>query len=285
MKVDGKAIAQELLDQLKQDVAKRTQQNNIPHLVIVLVGTDPASESYVKQKVLKAEFIGAKATVRRFPETVSQTELEATIQHVNNDNNVHGVIVQRPLPPHLNSKHIDKLTNPTKDIDAFLPNSPYTMPLAAAVIVILEHIYGSIKESRTIVEHNFTQWLQSQSIVIMGKGATGGGPVIELLKQKGIKPLVIDSKTQDRETKLKKADIIVAAVGKQGILKAKDIKKGAILICVGMEKGKDGKLHGDYEPKDIEHIASFYTPVPGGVGPVNVTMLLQNLIQATKQQT
>lgn len=302
MKIDGKVIATSILDKLKQDVEKLREKNIIPHLVIVLVGNDPASESYVKQKVIRSEAIGAKVTLLRFPESVSQEELETTMQQLNNDNNVHGVIVQRPLPPQLDDERINKLTTVNKDIDAFLPNSPFTMPLAAAVVVILEKIYqvysssevppkadesrsSNTNSSRFNSNNNFIHWLQSQSIAIIGKGSTGGGPVIELLKQKGINPIVIDSKTQDRENKLKKADIIIAAVGKQGILKVKDIKKGAILVCVGMGKGEDGKLHGDYEPNEVEHIASYYTPVPGGVGPVNVAMLLKNLIQAAKMQS
>lgn len=130
----------------------------------------------------------------------------------------------------------------------------------------------------------FKTWLQSQNIILLGKGPTGGGPILKYLKTLHITPHLIDSKTKDANQLIKQADIIITAVGKN-VLKPKSLKQDVILISVGLFKGADGKLHGDYEEKEIEHLASFYTPTPGGVGPVNVAMLMDNLITAAEKQT
>ena len=127
-----------------------------------------------------------------------------------------------------------------------------------------------------------TQWLKSRSIVVIGKGETGGRPIIQLFKQMEIEPTVIDSKTSNPEQFTKNADIIISAVGKPNVIEPRMIKKNSILISIGLSKGKDGKLHGDYDEEKIKNIASFYTPTPGGVGPVNVAMLLENLVTAAE---
>lgn len=275
MRIDGKALAQGIFDELRQRVTLLKEKNIIPHLVIFLVGDDPASQVYVKQKVLKAEAIGAKATVYNLPSTVESVKLLSAIQQCSNDSNVHGIIVQRPLPPHTDPQKINQAVDTVKDIDSFRSDSPYPMPLAASVLFILEQI--AIQEKQKLLP-----FLQSKTIVVMGKGETGGGPTIELLQTMGLVPHVIDSKTNNPDAIIKIADIIVAAIGKSGILKTESLKQGVILIAVGMHKGPDGKLHGDFEESDVANIASFYTPVPGGVGPVNVAMLLKNLITAAE---
>lgn len=268
MKIDGKEIAQNILASLK----KRTdllKKNVTPHLVIILVGNDPASESYVKQKVQKGEAIGIKVTVKNYQLPIINYQLLEAIEQLNNDSNVHGIIVQQPLPSHIDVAATINAVNPQKDVDGFHPNSKFPMPLAVAVLKILDNVNKN--------------W-QTKKIVIIGKGETGGGPVIKTLRDLGVQPLIIDSKTQNAQELTKTADIIISSVGKPNIVKADAIKKGVILISVGLHKGSDGKLHGDYEESEIADIAGFYTPTPGGVGPVNVACLLENLIQATEQQ-
>jgi len=154
------------------------------------------------------------------------------------------------------------------------------MPLATAVLKILEKIHSS---TPGVEPRNFINWLKSKKIVIIGKGETGGGPIIKMLKKINIEFKVIDSKTKTPEKFTKTADIVISAVGKPNILTAKMVKKGVILISVGLYRGKDKNLHGDYTEEKIKNIASFYTPTPGGVGPVNVICLLENLIQATRK--
>ncbi len=311
MKIDGKAIAQEIFDKLIKRVEKLKKKNITPKLAVILVGNDPASLAYVRQKDLKAQAIGAKAIVKHLATSIQQLELEKMVEQLNNDKNVHGIIIQRPLPEHIDEEAIDELVVKEKDIDAFLKDSPFVMPLANAVLKILEHVYTQVRGAdeifsvrimsengtgknsrllRTAEQKNFvsdlstfTDWLKAKNIVVIGKGKTGGGPTIELLRKMGIEVQIIDSKTKNPNAITQNADIIISTVGKSNILTSDTIKKGVILVGVGMFKGVDGKLHGDYEISDIENKAVFYTPIPGGVGPVNVACLLENLVLAAEK--
>ncbi len=279
MKIDGKKLAEDIFIHLQQQIEDLKKGNIVPHVAIIVIGQDPASISYVRQKEKKAEAIGARVTIFRFQETISQEELLEKITLLNNDAGIHGIIVQRPLPKHIDSNTVNQITNPKKDIDAFHSDTPFAMPLAAAVINILKYIY-TINRKHT--KSDFLDWLKKKNIVVIGKGETGGGPVIAKLQSVRIIPSIIDSKTKDPETFTKNADIIISTVGKQNILQSHTLKPGVILIGVGMQRGSDGKLHGDYEEEQIKNIASFYTPIPGGVGPVNVAMLLLNLVKAAE---
>lgn len=280
MKIGGKEIASQIFEETAKSVGKLKEKDIVPHLAIILVGNDPASETYVRQKKLKGEAIGARVTVLNYESGIRNLELIKTIEQLNNDNNIHGIIIQRPLPQHIDPMLINQSVDPQKDVDAFQSSSPFKMPLAAAVLIILEHIYNSINKN----DQKFIDWLRIKNIIVMGKGQTGGRPTIESLKQLGVEPLIIDSKTQNSEYLIKQADIIICAVGKPRIIQPQMLKHGVILIAVGMFKGTDGKLHGDYEEEGIKDIASFYTPIPGGVGPINVAFLLTNLIQACELQ-
>lgn len=269
MIIDGREIARKIFEDLKKRVGELREKNIIPHLTIILLGNDPSSESYVRQKELKAANIGALTTVYNLPVTINQEQLLSTIEQLNNDNHVHGIIVQRPLPPHIDPTKIDEAVRSEKDVDGFRHNSPFLPPLGIAVYKILTQV-GK---------------LSNKKIVIMGKGKTGGSPVMQVLKQRDIPFTLTDSKTENPEKIISEADIIVAAVGKPNIITKTMIKKGVVLIGIGMHKGEDGKLHGDYDEEQIKDIASFYTPIPGGVGPVNVAMLLSNLVTAAEKNT
>ncbi len=282
MRINGKEIAAKVFADLKKRVEELAKDGVVPHVVIILVGNDPASIAYVRQKELKAAEIGGKSTLIQFDLSVSQDKLLKTIEQLNNDNNVHGIIVQRPLPPQINNIEVNLAVDPKKDIDAFHPQTLFPMPLAAAVLKVLEKVHGSTPGVDAQKPQGFVDWLKTKNIVVMGKGETGGGPVITLLKKMNIEPIVIDSKTQNPESITKHADIIVATVGKPGLLTPDMLKKGVILLAVGMHRGKDGKLHGDYNENEILNIAAAYTPIPGGIGPVNVAMLLTNLVKASK---
>ena len=263
MKIDGRKIAKEIFEELKVKVKKLRTKNIIPTLVIILIGNDPASTSYIEQKDLRAEEIGAKTTIINLESRVKNSELKKLIEKLNNDKTVHGIIVQQPLPSHINIKEITETINPKKDVDGFHPNSKFQPPIGLAVLEILK-----------------PESLKNKNIVVTGKGETGGQPVIQMFKKIGINPAVIDSKTEKPETLTKNADIIISAVGKPSVIKPDMIKRGVILVSIGLHKGTDGKLHGDYEEDQIKDLALFYTPTPGGVGPVNVAMLLKNLVYA-----
>lgn len=279
MRIDGRKIAKSILEDLRERVATLKKKGITAHLAIILVGHDPASEAYVNQKVKKTEEIGAKATVVRRESGIRNQELEELIEAFNEEPTVHGIIVQRPLPEHIDVETIDRAVDPAKDVDGFCPQTPFTMPLAVAVIKILETVYAS---TPGVDARNFQKWLQSKLFTVIGKGRTGGGPIIKSLKALGVAPLIIDSRTTNSKRITKNADIVISAVGKPNVVASSMLKRGMILISVGLHKGTDGKLHGDYEEDDIKDIASFYTPTPGGVGPVNVAMLLKNLVEATE---
>lgn len=261
MKINGRKIAREILDELKIKVQKL---NVIPTLAIILVGDNPQSVAYIEQKELKATRIGAKVIINKLDEKISESELLQIVQNLNNDSSIHGIIIQRPVP-NISSEKLDRAVTPEKDVDGFNSASNFEPPIAKAIIKILKS-----------VEPNFA----NKKIAIIGRGETGGKPIIKTFQKMGVEFSVVDSKTENGELTTESADIIISAVGKPNILNSETIKKGSIILSVGLHKGSDGKLHGDYNEEEIEKVASFYTPTPGGVGPVNVAMLLQNLVEA-----
>jgi len=282
MRLSGKEISQKLYADLQKRVAKLQKKNITPHLVVILVGENPASVAYVRQKQKNGEEIGAKVTVLNYKTDITTEELEEKVNLLNIDPFVHGILIQRQLPEQIDVNRLEMLTDPQKDIDGFHPKSPYTLPLPLAVVKILEEVYVLETKHKTA---GFKKWLQSQNIALLGKGPTGGGPIIEYLKTLNVTPQLIDSKTKNPEGILKRADIVISAVGRENTIKTKDLKQGVILISVGINRNKENKLHGDYDEEAIANIASYYTPTPGGVGPVNVAMLWENLLTATEQQT
>ncbi|MGH7202923.1 MAG: bifunctional 5,10-methylenetetrahydrofolate dehydrogenase/5,10-methenyltetrahydrofolate cyclohydrolase [Candidatus Levyibacteriota bacterium] len=297
MKLTGKTITDHLYTNLQERVKNLAKRNIQPHLVVLLVGSDPASMAYIKQKQKQAEFIGAKVTVMSFPTTITTGELVEKIELLNVDPFVHGILIQRPLPEHIDAELLAHKTNPEKDIDGFHPDSPYTLPLPLAILKILEYIYSNrhpkqnegsqTKKDSSVSSQNdkFRSWLQTQNIVVLGKGETGGQPIIAYLQKHKLNPQVIDSKTKNSESMIQEADIVISAVGKAEVIKAEDLKSNAILLGVGMRSGEGKKLHGDFDEEAVENKVSVYTPTPRGVGPVNVAMLMENLVTATEKQT
>ena len=284
MKVDGKLIAESILKNLKREVSSLKKQKVTPHLAIILIGHNHASLSYVNQKKQKAELIGAKTTIYHFEDDVSLEKIEKLVRKLNNDLKVHGIIIQRPLPPHIGEEFARNIVTKEKDVDGFLPNSRFDEPIAEAVLEILKTIFLDVQLKKSqeegLVCKTVTEWLKSKQIVVVGKGDTGGRPVINLFKKMKIEPVVVDSKTPNPGKIIKSADILISTVGKP-VIRSNEVKNGAIVIGIGMHKKEEsGKLYPDYDQEEISKIASYYSPVPGGVGPVNVAMLLKNLIFA-----
>lgn len=269
MKIDGKEIADNIIQLLKTRVNILLQKGVTPHIYIITFGQNPNTESYLKQKLLKAEQIGVKITIERFEENVSSQTILDMINKLNNDQSVNGIIVQRPMPINFSEEEFSNAIIKEKDIDGFRNDSVFEVPVAEAVFELLKH--AGIE--------NF----EAKNVVLVGKGTTAGKPITDLFTKKGIKFSLVDSKTENENEIFKNADIIVSSVGRK-ILNKENIKPGVILIGVGMHMD-DGKLKGDYEDEEVESIASFYTPTPGGVGPVNVTMLMKNLVEAAENQT
>jgi methylenetetrahydrofolate dehydrogenase (NADP+)/methenyltetrahydrofolate cyclohydrolase len=296
MLIDGKLLAAKILENLKKRVGHLSQEKNkTPHLGVIVVGEDPATASYVRQKKRMGEQIGGTVSVYNYSQTIKESELQQNIDFLQKEGGLDGLIIQLPLPKQLHEEELTNRVDREKDVDGFREDSEFDEPIAIAVIRILEEIY-EIEESKpeekrirggvTRVEEpeEFTQWLMSQKVVVMGKGKTGGKPIITIMKKYGIEPTIIDSKTKNPEEITRQADILVCAVGNKGtIINESMIKKNAILIAIGMSLGADGKLHGDYDPEEIADKAAYYTPVPGGVGPVNAAMLLVNVVTAVEK--
>lgn len=275
MEIKGTEIAHAIYEDLKTQVETLKTHGIIPQLVVLLVGENPSSIAYVNQKKIWAEYIGAAVSIEEYAVDISQTVLEERITQLNADPSVHAVLIQIPLPAQLDAQKLTEMVTPSKDIDGFHPASPFTPPLAAAVITTLTHIMKREGESMDIYE-----WLQKKKIVLIGKGKAGGKPVHELLTKKHIPHTVIDSTTNNPKASMQNADIIITAVGKRHVVTADALKKGVILIGVGMNLDANKKLYGDFTTEEIRDIASYYTPTPKGIGPINVACLLKNLVQA-----
>lgn len=279
MRIDGKQIAENLLSTLTDTVARQKEQGIAPTLGVILVGDNPASLSYIKQKQKAAEKIGAVVKFLQFPATIPFETIKATIEQWNRDTSMHGIIIQRPLPPE-RSDLIPLLTmvKKEKDVDGFVPGSPFPVPVAAAIVKILETIYPL--EAGNTHEATFDHWIQNHCTVVIGRGETAGKPIADEFEKRGCLLSIVHSQTTHPREVIKKANIVVSCVGKSRVVTADMITPGTILISVGIWRDTEDKLHGDYEEEEIGGVASYYTPTPGGVGPVNVACLMQNLVKA-----
>ncbi len=275
MKIDGKAIAEKMLADLAGQVAKLKEIGVTPTMVVILVGDNPASLSYIKQKEKAAERIGAKLILKTYDLGLKTEELTSIIKQFNTDPSVHGIIIQRPLPE--SSIDFTSALHSTvvqKDIDGFMPGSPFEVPVANAVFEILDFIRSHPAKTGRV------RPFQELQIVVIGRGETAGKPIADLLIQKGCNVTVVHSQTTNPDEIIKSADIVISCVGKPNVVRRDNIKKDVVLISVGIWRDTDGKLHGDYDENAIADVAIFFTPTPGGVGPVNVACLMQNLVKA-----
>ena len=257
---DGNAHKARILEQLAKTL--QTSKSK-PTLGIIQVGNDPASSSYIKMKEQAAQRIGARFLYKKFKESVNKDVIISQIHIWNHNKNVTGVLVQLPLPEQLQEKEIIAEIEPTKDVDGLHPRTKFAGPAAAAISYILEEAGVEIP---------------GRKIVVIGSGKTAGEPIISYLLYKGARVTIVGKDTKNAKEIIKQAHILVTAVGKPDFyLKGKDIQKGAVLIGVGIRRDKKGKLIGDYDEKSVAKVASFYTPTPGGVGPITVAMLMKNL--------
>ena len=296
MRIDGKALAESIFTDLTQQVVLLKKQNITPTLVVILVGDDQESLAYIHQKQKATERIGGKFIFEQLPKTAQTKEVLARVAMYNKDPSVHGLIVQRPLPPHIDPS-INQMVDPKKDVDGFVKNSLFEVPIVKAIFNILDQVFvlsSPRRRGSALLSENqnrfpvkpgmtFVDWLHSQRIIIIGRGETAGKPIVEAFAKQQCATSVINSQTPNPKEMMKTADIIISCVGKRNIVTADALKPGVILISVGLSRGEDGKLHGDYEENDVKNIASFYTPTPGGVGPLNIASLMQNLVLAAQK--
>lgn len=262
MRVNGKKIADTILEELKKKVAESEIE---PTLAIIQVGNLQESSAYIREKKRAGKKIGVKVIHDYLPDATGEAEISQKISKYNTAASIQSIIVQLPLPSHINSDNVISKISPTKDVDGFLPSSPHQPPVACAVLKVLQ--IGPI----------FLKKLRSKQIVIIGRGRTGGKPLMQTFNKMEIPYTLIHSQTKNPVQTMRTADIIISCVGKPHIVTSAKIKSGVILISVGVYRAEDGKLHGDYEEAEIKDKAAFYTPTPGGIGPLTVACLLQNV--------
>jgi len=268
MKINGNKIAETILLDLKKKINDLKKQGTTPKLAIILIGEDPISKSYIRQKETTAKKLGLGTVFLNLPSSIIKEDLKEKVEEFNNDSSINGIIIQRPLPSQIDIDFATNIIVKNKDVDGFREDSFFESPISQAVLEILKEIYPE----------NLKEILKTKKIAVIGKGETGGEPIIKLLKEQGIDPIIIDTKTQNPETLISKSDIIISTVGKPNVINTKDLKQNVILIGVGMYKDESGKFQADYNQDEIEKIASFWTQVPGGVGPLTVAFLLKNLV-------
>lgn len=269
MRIDGKELAEEVILEMQREVDAAKKAGITPKIAIITLGSEEAWKAYVGQKLKLATRLGIEAELINLQDA-SQDELLAKLDELNNDPLVHGIIAQRPFPKHIDNETIINAVVKTKDIDGFREDSQFEVPVWLAVRKVLEYVHGQVDPGG-----DFLSWLRQKKVVVVGQGITAGKPSKKALEELGVIPQIIQRETQNPEKILKTADIVIAAVGKT-VIKASDLKQGVVLVGVGLHRGEDGKLKGDYE--NIEDIASFYTPSPGGIGPINLAFLFKNLL-------
>jgi methylenetetrahydrofolate dehydrogenase (NADP+)/methenyltetrahydrofolate cyclohydrolase len=275
--IDGNALARKV----RAEVAGRTQALKArgiqPHLSIILVGDDPASQVYTKHKVNDSTETGLSATLERYPADMTEAELLARIHALNADPKVHGILVQLPLPKHMDSQKVIETISPAKDVDGFHVAS------AGALMVGRPGFrpctpYGCMKMLESIGYD-----LKGKNAVVIGRSNIVGKPIALMLLAQDATVTVCHSRTKDLKAHTLTADVIVAAVGKRNVLTADMVKPGAVVIDVGMNRNDEGKLCGDVDFDGVKEVAGWITPVPGGVGPMTRAMLLVNTIEAAEQ--
>jgi methylenetetrahydrofolate dehydrogenase (NADP+)/methenyltetrahydrofolate cyclohydrolase len=275
--IDGKAVAEELLNQLKQDIDLRSKEGvRNPSLAVILVGSNPASSIYVRNKRLACEKIGVKSIAYDLPNETSEKELIALIETLNNDLNIDGILVQAPLPAHIHNDVIFETISPHKDVDGFHPKNIGLLAIRQPQLRSCTP-FGVMK----LIEATKLPTRGLDAIVVGASNHVGRPMALELLLA-GCTVTLCHRYTQHLQQKIELADIVVAAVGRPGMIKGSWIKPGAIVIDIGINRLEDGKIVGDVEFDIAKTRAGFITPVPGGVGPMTVATLMGNTLLAQK---
>lgn len=280
--IDGKSIAYQVLQEVQADVSKIKQKGIDPCLAVVLVGDDPASHVYVRNKVEKANVVGIRSLEFRFDEQLSEVDLLKTIDTLNTDPTVHGILVQLPLPKHIDEIKVLEHIDPKKDVDGFHSENVGGMSQGRDVLTPCTPT-GCVR----LIKETLGQDLSGLHAVIVGRSNIVGKPMAALLLKENCTVTVVHSKTQDLHLVCQQADILVAAVGRPNMITASYLKADAVVIDVGINRVlEDGKprLVGDVAFNDVLPMVSAMTPVPGGVGPMTIAYLMKNTVQAARLQ-
>ncbi|HAC70707.1 bifunctional methylenetetrahydrofolate dehydrogenase/methenyltetrahydrofolate cyclohydrolase FolD [Aliarcobacter sp.] len=275
--LDGKALSAKIKEEVKVEVTQIVKEKNItPGLAVILVGNDAASATYVASKAKACKDAGIYSVVHEMPESITQEELLDTINMMNNNPKLDGILVQLPLPKHIDTTTVLEAINPLKDVDGFHPYNVGRM-VSNLDSFLPATPFGVM---RMFEEHNIE--LSGKDVVVIGSSDIVGKPMASLLINKKATVTVCNSRTKDLKSHTSKADIVIIAVGVPYLLKEDMVKDGAVVIDVGINRLDTGKLVGDADFEGLKNKCSFLTPVPGGVGPMTIAMLLKNTIKASK---
>ncbi|MDC2863478.1 MULTISPECIES: bifunctional methylenetetrahydrofolate dehydrogenase/methenyltetrahydrofolate cyclohydrolase FolD [unclassified Bacillus (in: firmicutes)] len=275
--IKGNEVAEKKRSQLKEKVAELKKQGIVPGLAVILVGDDPASHSYVKGKEKGCEQVGIYSELITFPDSITQDRLLAEIDRLNNDDRIHGILVQLPLPNHIEEKAIIEKISPEKDVDGFHPISIGRMMTGQDTFLpCTPHgILELVKETNLDIT--------GKHVVVIGRSNIVGKPVGQLFLNENATVTYCHSKTANIKELTKLADILIVAVGRAKMVTADYVKEGAVVIDVGVNRLETGKLCGDVDFDDVLNVASHITPVPKGVGPMTITMLLENTVLSAQR--
>lgn len=275
--MDGKALSLKLKEQMKQRIAQLKQQGISPKLVVVLVGDNSASQVYVRNKHKSCGEVGIESEVITMPEQTTQQELLEVVERLNQDETVDGILVQLPLPKQIDEKTVLRSILPEKDVDGF-------HPVNVGLLSIGDECFAPATPSGIIAM--FQEYgidIAGKNCVIIGRSNIVGKPMAALLLKNHATVTICHSKTEDLASYTRRADVVIVATGHRHTLTADMVKEGAVVVDVGMNRNEQGKLCGDVDYEEVKEKASFITPVPGGVGPMTITELLENTIQAAQR--
>ena len=275
--IDGKKIAKEIRKKLKISCDELKEKGITPKLAVIMVGEDKASQVYVRNKSKVCDEIGIEFEEFILDKNIQQEEIIKLIDNLNKDNNVHGILLQSPIPEHLDINEAFKKIAPEKDVDGFNPINIGKLCLNQDTFVSCTP-YGVMKMFEV---YNID--LTGKNVTILGRSNIVGKPLIQCCLNKNATVTVCHSKTKNLKEHTQNADIVISAIGKSKFVTEDMIKQGAVVIDIGINRGEDGKLTGDVDFENVSKKASYITPVPGGVGPMTITMLMNNVIKATTE--
>jgi len=274
--LDGKKLSEKIKSNIKKEVNELKSQGLIPGLAVILVGNDPASRTYVRMKKEACEKVGMYSVVHEFPETITEKELLSTIDMINENPNIHGLLIQLPLPKHIDTTKILEKVSPLKDVDGF---HPYNM---GRLVEGLESFAPCTPLGVMELFKEYNIDVKGKDVCVVGASNIVGKPMWALLVNEFATVDICHIETKDLASHTKRADIVIVGVGKPNLITADMVKDGVIVVDIGINKLPNGKLVGDVDFENVSKKASFITPVPGGVGPMTIAMLLKNTIKAAK---
>ena len=276
--IDGKKLSNEIQEEIAKEVSKLKEKGVVPGLAVLLVGNDPASHTYVGMKEKAREKVGFYSIVHKMPDTISQQEIIETIEMMNNNPRIDGILVQLPLPKHIDTTKILEVIDPAKDVDGF---HPYNV---GRMVEGLDSFAACTPIGVMEMFKKYNIELEGKDVCVVGASNIVGKPMAALLLNANATVTITHIYTKDLASHTKKADIVIVGVGVPKLIKADMVKEGAIVIDIGINRLEDGSLVGDIDFENVAPKCSYITPVPGGVGPMTIAMLLKNTLKAAKRR-